>query len=29
MRIKKILYIVAGCIAMGLGALGSVLHHLP
>ena len=29
MRIKKILYIVAGCIAMGLGALGAVLHLLP
>lgn len=29
MRIKKILYIVAGCIAMGLGALGAVLPLLP
>ena len=29
MRIKKILYIVAGCIAMGRGALGAVLPLLP
>ncbi len=29
MRIKKILCIVAGCIAMGLGALGAVLPLLP
>ena len=29
MRIKKILYIVAGCIAMGLGALRAVLPLLP
>lgn len=29
MRIKKILFIAAGCIAMGLGALGAVLPLLP
>lgn len=29
MRLKKILYVVLGCIGMGLGALGAVLPLLP
>lgn len=29
MKIKKILYIVIGCIGLGLGAVGSVLPMLP
>ena len=29
MRLKKILYIVVGCVAVGLGALGAVLPLLP
>lgn len=29
MRIKKILYIILGCVGVGLGALGAVLPLLP
>ncbi len=29
MKVKKLLYIVIGCIAVGLGALGTVLPFLP
>ena len=29
MNIKKILYIIAGCIGLGLGALGAALPLLP
>lgn len=29
MRLKKILYVVLGCIGIGLGALGAVLPLLP
>ena len=29
MRIKKLLYIIIGCIGLGLGALGAALPLLP
>lgn len=29
MRFKKILYIVIGCISVGLGAVGAVIPFLP
>lgn len=29
MKVKKILYVTAGCIAVGLGAIGAVLPLLP
>ncbi|MGN1135860.1 MAG: YbaN family protein [Oscillospiraceae bacterium] len=29
MKIKKILYVIVGCIGLGLGALGAVLPLLP
>lgn len=29
MKLKKILYVIAGCIAVGLGAVGAVLPLLP
>ena len=29
MKLKKILYVIAGCMAVGLGAVGAVLPLLP